>query len=80
MSVPTFEQRRANIVTLDDLDNELRKAKLYIRRLRKNAKDAVTLDTKLAVQQNVKEAEAVLRKLRSKYFDVEDEITLQVQS
>jgi hypothetical protein len=78
MSVPTFEQRRANIQTFDDLDNELRKAKLYIRRLKKNAKEADTLESKIEIQQNVKVAEGVLRKLRTRYFDIEDELTLHI--
>lgn len=71
MRVPTFEQRRANIQTIDDLDNELRKAKLYIRRLKKNAKEADTLESKIEIQQKVKVAEGVLRKLRTRYFDIE---------
>lgn len=78
MSVPTFEQRRANIQTFDDLDNELRKAKLYIRRLKKNAKEADTLESKIEIQQKVKVAEGVLRKLRTRYFDIEDELTLHI--
>lgn len=77
-SVPTFEQRRANIHTIADLDNELRKAKLYVRRLRKNAKDTETLELKIAIQQKVKVAEGVLRKLRTRYFDIEDELTLHI--
>ena len=80
MSVPTFEQRRANIQTFDDLDNELRKAKLYMRRLKKNAKEADTLESKIEIQQNVKVAEGVLRKLRTRYFDIEDELTLHIQN
>lgn len=78
MSVPTFEQRRANIHNFDDLDNELRKAKLYIRRLKKNAKEADTLESKIEIQQKVKVAEGVLRKLRTRYFDIEDELTLHI--
>ena len=80
MSVPTFEQRRANIQNVGDLDNELRKAKLYMRRLKKNAKEADTLESKIEIQQNVKVAEGVLRKLRTRYFDIEDELTLHIQN
>jgi DNA-nicking Smr family endonuclease len=78
MSVPTFEQRRANIQSVDDLDNEVSKSKLYIRRLKKNAKEADTLESKIEIQQKVKVAEGVLRKLRTRYFDIEDELTLHI--
>lgn len=77
MSVPSFDQRRANINTLDDLDDELRKAKLYVRRARLTAKQAVSLDQKLKLQENVKDAERVLRTLRLRYFDIEDELLQQ---
>lgn len=76
MPVPTYHQRRANIQTLDDLDDELRKAKLYVRRLRRNAKAAELLESKIKIQKSVKEAESVLQKLRCNYFDIEDELTL----
>lgn len=76
MSVPTYHQRRANIHTVNDLEDELRKANLYVRRMRRNAKNAKLLESKIKIQQSVKEAESVLRKLRCNYFDIEDELTV----
>lgn len=74
MSVPTYEQRTANILSVADLDTELKRAKLYARRMKVQSKKAPSLEEKLAYQKRFKEAESVLRKLRANYFDIEDQL------
>tara|TARA_R110000868_G_scaffold243511_1_gene499487 strand:+ start:2161 stop:2412 length:252 start_codon:yes stop_codon:yes gene_type:complete len=71
----TYEQRVSEIKTVDDIDDQLRKAKQYTMKLRKEAKsDKLNLSQKLALQSKVQEAERILRKLRMASFDIEDEI------
>lgn len=73
----TCEQRIAKIKTVADIDDQLRKAKDYARRLRLAAIACPTLAEKLEMNEQVKEAERVVRQLRSKSFDIEDALNLQ---
>lgn len=73
-NVPSFEERRGKIKTIKDLDKQLDLAQTYVKRVRNASKKPVTLDLKLSLGEKVREAEAVLRKLRKSVFDIEDEI------
>lgn len=70
----TYEQRLASIETVDDLDKQLRLAKQTALRLRNKAKKAEFLADKIELQRQAKEAESVLRRLRSNYFDIESKL------
>lgn len=64
--------RLNKITTVKDIDDQIRLAKQYMMRLRKEAKGKPTLDEKLVTQQKAKAAELTLRKLRMRSFDIED--------
>lgn len=69
-----LKQRLAKIQTVDDAEKQLTLAKNYVKRLRTEAKNAPTLAEKLALNEKLKAAETVLRKLRQMIFDIEDAI------
>jgi len=69
-----LKQRLAKIQTVDDAEKQLTLAKNYVKRLRTEAKKATTLAEKLALNEKLKAAETVLRKLRQMIFDIEDAI------
>lgn len=69
-----LKQRLAKIQTVDDAEKQLTLAKKYVKRLRTEAKNAPTLAEKLALNEKLKAAEIVLRKLRQMIFDIEDAI------
>lgn len=75
MRVKSYEERRAAIEKFEDLEREIRSAKSLVSRLRAKARKAELLNEKIYFQRLQKEAEAVLRKLRSNYFDIEDELS-----
>ena len=66
--------RLNKITTVQDIDDQIRLAKQYMMRLRTEAKAKPTLDGKITAQRRTKEAEATLRQLRRKSFDIEDAI------
>ena len=70
--VPTYAQRVARIQRPGDEDVELRRAKDYVRRLKRAAKKAATLEQKIELLDAVREAETVLRKMRANIFELED--------
>ena len=70
----TFEERLQQIQTLDDVEVQMHRAKAYVMRLKRNARDAETLKEKLDIGQQVKDAERVLRNMRRSVFDIEDAI------
>lgn len=80
MPIVTFEQRRAQIVTIEQIDDQIKKAKAYARRLHLKAKNHQgTLEEKLAIHEDAKAADKVLRTIRMKSWDIEDEINAQKQ-
>ena len=70
----SFEQRLKKIKTTEDEEEQVRLSKGYVARLRNEAKKCETLDGKLAMNEKVKQAESVLRKMRRSIFDIEDAI------
>lgn len=70
----TFEQRKSQIQTVDDIDVQLSRAKKYAMGFRTKAKNAGTLAEKLALHEQQKKAEKVLRQLRHACWDIGDEI------
>ena len=66
--------RLVKINNVDDIDEQIRLAKQYSRRLRREAQAKLLMDETLIVQRKLKEAESVLRKLRMRCFDIEDAI------
>lgn len=69
-----LKDRLAKIQTVDDAEKQLTLAKNYVTRLRTEAKNAPSLEEKLALNEKLKESESVLRKLRFMIFDIEDAI------
>ncbi len=67
-----LRKRLENIQTPADAEKQLTLAKGYVTRLRNEAKKAGTLAEKLALNEKLKNAEQVLRKLRMMIFDIED--------
>lgn len=78
--VPQFEDRRAKIKTVDDIGKQVNLAKAYVSRVRTAAKKEKSLDGKLLLSVKIKEAEGVLRKLRVRFFDIEDEVITRNKS
>ena len=70
----SFEQRLKKIKTTEEAEEQVRLSKGYVTRLRNEAKKCETLDGKLAMNEKVKQAESVLRKMRRSIFDIEDAI------
>lgn len=70
----TFEARLAQIRTVDDLENQIRLAKAYVKGFRTKAQRAGSLAEKLSINVQVKAAEQVCRQLRLRSFDIEDAI------
>lgn len=70
----TFEARLALIKTVDDLEQQISLARTYVKNLRAKAVKAGLLAEKLAINEQVKAAEQVLRQLRFRSFDIEDAI------
>jgi hypothetical protein len=68
----TYEQRVAKMLKSGDENEQLRLAKQYAQRLRKEAKSGRTLEEKLALQAIAKEADTVIRKIRQNIFELED--------
>lgn len=79
MSVITFEQRRAKILKIEDVDTQITLARKHMKRLQTKAKNCTgTLAEKLAIHEKAKQAEKVFRELRMKSFDIEDELRAQI--
>ena len=68
----TYEQRVEAMMSVEDVGEQIRLAKAYMMRMRTAAKKEPTLARKVEAQRKVKEAESVLRRLRSNVFDLED--------
>ena len=73
----TYEQRVARIKTVDDIDDEIRRAKQYVKAMRSKEVFAESLADKLSRQEKTKQAEAVLRRLRLNMFQIEADILAQ---
>ena len=76
----TFEQRVSRILSVNDLDEQLRLAKNYTQAMKRKAKQADSLEEKIKLKSEEKEAFSVLRKLRTNYFDIEDSINARLNS
>ena len=72
IGVISYEDRVAKMEKPGDEDEQLRLAKEYMKRMRRKAKAAGTLDAKLRLYEAQKEAEAVVRQLRLHIFELED--------
>lgn len=70
--VPSYKQRVARIQSPGDEQKELERAKAYMMRLRRELKNAKSLDRKKILMPAVKEAESVLRRMRANIFKLED--------
>ena len=68
----TYEQRVAKMCNPGDEDTQLRLAIKYAKNLRSNAKRVTMLAEKLAINEEHREAEAVVRQLRRNIFDLQD--------
>ncbi|MDN2483857.1 hypothetical protein [Vibrio agarivorans] len=75
MDIVTYEQRLNKIKTVSDIDEQIRLAKQYFKRLQAKAKACEgTLSEKLAIQEQAKSAERVFRQLRINSWDIEDSL------
>jgi primosomal protein N'' len=72
----SFEQRVKNIKTVEDAEEQIRKAKDYVRRLKLKSKAQDTLTEKIALQEEIKMAERVLRQMRRAIWDIEDALAV----
>jgi len=73
--VPSFDQRRKQIDSKKALDCELSKAEQYVSKLRKRAKKTQSLPEKIEIGKRIKEAERVLKRLKTDYFEIEAAIS-----
>lgn len=78
MSVVSYEHRVAQMQIPGDEDRQILLAKRYVRRLKQKARLAVSLNDRLLLKEDVKEAEKVLRKLRLNIFDLGDMLVIRV--
>ena len=69
--VPTYAQRVARIQRPGDEDVELRRAKDYVRRLKRAATKAFSRQEKKELLDAVREAEIVLRRMRANIYALE---------
>lgn len=77
----TYENRVAQIKTVACIDDQIRKAKAYARRLKlATQKPGLTLAEKVAGLEKHKQAEQVLRTLRRNSFDIEDDLLAKESS
>ncbi|WP_238321433.1 hypothetical protein [Vibrio casei] len=75
MSIVTFEQRKEKITKIEHIDEQIDLARSYVKRLRNKAKNCTgTLTEKLALNEDVKQAELAFRKLRMASFEIEDDL------
>lgn len=75
MSIITFEQRRSQMKTEEDIYRQIKLAESYAKSLHTKAKNCQgTLAEKLAIKDNAKKADEVTRKLKLRSFDIEDEL------
>lgn len=72
--VPSFDDRRLQIESVDDITKQIKLAKAYAARIRSAEKKAPTFEGKIHLNKQLIEAEKVLRRLRAACFDIEDEI------
>jgi hypothetical protein len=70
--IVTYEQRVARMKKPGDEDQEIQRAKKYVRRLAVRMKKATDDNDRMALSYLHKEAELVLRKLRQNIFDLEE--------
>lgn len=70
--IVTYEQRVARMKKPGDEDQELQRAKKYVRKLALRMKKATDNNDSMALRYLHKEAELVLRKLRQNIFDLEE--------
>lgn len=70
MRVPTYEQRVVRIEKPGDEDRELRRAKAYVMRLRREVNKVFNPQQREVIQANLQAAEQVLRKMRQNIFNL----------
>ena len=68
----TLYDRVSKILTPEDAEEQIRRAKAYQRRLELAAKKAEMFTDKIDLGQQAKQAEGVVRQLRRLIFDIED--------
>ena len=70
-----LKQRLTKIVTMEDAETQMRLAKQYFMRLRSESKsNLLTLEQKVVLAQQAKDAENTLHSMRRLVFDIEDAI------
>lgn len=75
MSIVTYEQRVAKIDSIEELENQIRLSREYVRKIQRELKNFEgSFDQKLAINRRLKDAEVVVRKLRFNSFDIEDKL------
>lgn len=72
MKIVTYDDRISKMKKPSDVQKQLRLAKQYVMRLRSKSKNAKSLQMKIELQKAIKDAEAVLRRLRKNIFTLED--------
>jgi hypothetical protein len=72
--VLSYEERRSQISTLDDIDKQIHLAQKTVMRLNNQLKKQTHLHDKVRYQNAIIRAEKTLHALRNACFDIEDEI------
>lgn len=75
----SYEQRVAKMKTVADVGDQLQKAINAEKKAKRAVNQAASLNKKIELQREWKEASAVVRKLRSNLFDLEDQFALRFQ-
>jgi phage shock protein A len=75
----SYEQRVARMKTVVDVGDQLQKAINAAKKLKREVNNAQDFSQKIEAHRNLKEAESIVRKLRSNLFDLEEQISLRIQ-
>lgn len=74
INIPTYEHRLSCIRSEGDIEKQIRLAKACVTRVHNAGKNAESLETKLVLHQKRNLAQEVVRQLRLKYFEIQDDI------
>ncbi|MEE7516381.1 hypothetical protein G6355_12095 [Vibrio cholerae] len=74
MRLVTYEQRLAQIMTVDDLDRQINNSIKYVKRIEAKIKKCDTIDCDESLKKMLIEAKSVVRKLKFNAFSIEQKL------
>ncbi|EQB9026242.1 hypothetical protein ACYVOU_002475 [Vibrio cholerae] len=74
MRLVTYEQRLAQIMTVDDLDRQVNNLIKYVKRIEAKIKKCDTVDCDESLKKLLIEAKSVVRKLKFNAFSIEQKL------